>query len=368
MTVKTVELMHRYVLRKYGTRPSIKGLSLIMSLPRAISSTLLRRLSVGVMGVLLVTGVGHAQPSSLAAGHEADAKVLPVWNTRSGQIEALLLLSQEPESDNPLDRMLPREPSLPGLGLGVSFDEGQRLRVSLSPDNNTGLALLCNQGIHVAMTLGALGQQCLLAQVGGANETLFPASRTGAKLDTNWQSANGGFDLSFGLSWIDSPLQDSRSDTLSQFGTDPVFNPALPQLLPANTGQLSQRQLHWDGNLMFGEQRWVSLGGTLGSHELDSLLGEPMRWDSTTVTLGVGFRGVSGRLTGRLIELPAGQGNVSGLDLGFSWRTPWQGELSFGAQNLLNQAPKTSKWPLSELPALEAPGGRTPYVRYKQDL
>ena len=89
--------------------------------------------------------------------------------------------------------------------------------------------------------------------------------------------------------------------------------------------------------------------------------------DSATVTLGVGFRGLTGRLTGRLIELPQGQ-NFTGLDLGVSWRTPWQGELIFGAQNVLNKTPDTSQWPLPDLPAIEAPGGRIPYVRYKQDL
>ena len=57
-----------------------------------------------------------------------------------------------------------------------------------------------------------------------------------------------------------------------------------------------------------------------------------------------------------------------GLDLGVSWRTPWQGELIFGAQNVLNKTPDTSQWPLPDLPAIEAPGGRIPYVRYKQDL
>lgn len=341
-----------------------------MSLPSATLPTLLRRVSAGVMGALMMSGAIHAQTSTLAVGHDADAQVLPVWNTRSGQIEALLLLSPDPEPGNPLDRVLPRERTLPGIGLGVTFDEGQRLRVSLSPDSNTGLALLCSQGIHVAMTLGALSQQCLLTQVGGTNETLFPSSRAGTKLDTHWQSADGGLDLSFGLSWLDSPLQGAQPGTTIDFGSglNSVFGPTLPQMLPYNAGQLSQRQLHWGGNLMLGEQRWVSLGGTMGSQELDSLLGKPMRWDSATVTLGVGFRGLSGRLTGRLIELPAGQGNISGLDLGFSWRTPWQGELSFGAQNVLNKTPDTTKWPLSELPALEAPGGRTPYVRYKQDL
>ena len=39
---------------------------------------------------------------------------------------------------------------------------------------------------------------------------------------------------------------------------------------------------------------------------MNLLLGGPQRWDTTTVTFGVGYRGLSGRLTGRLIELPRG--------------------------------------------------------------
>ncbi len=334
----------------------------------------LRRLLLAAACLLAGLGAAQAQTTGTLTGHEADPQVLPVWNTRSGRVEALLLLSPEQDGLNPLDRVLPREPALPGAGLGVTLDNGSRLRGSLQPDLNAGLALLCNQGIHVAMTLGPLGEQCLLAQVGGQGDLLLPASRSpGVTLDAQWRSADGGLDLSFGLSWLDTSLQGGETLSLPGFGAQPHYVSTLPPLLPGllghlGLGDLSLREVHWNSSLALGAQKWLSLGGSLGMQELSSLAGTPVRWDSATVTLGVGYRGLTGRLTGRLIELPQGQGNYTGLDLGVSWRTPWQGELSFGAQNLLNKTPDTSQWPLPDLPAIEAPGGRTPYVRYKQDL
>ena len=48
------------------------------------------------------------------------------------------------------------------------------------------------------------------------------------------------------------------------------------------------------------------------------------------------------------------------LDLGVSWRTPWAGVLSVGAQNILS-APVNSP--------RDADGqARTPYIQYRQDL
>ena len=48
------------------------------------------------------------------------------------------------------------------------------------------------------------------------------------------------------------------------------------------------------------------------------------------------------------------------LDLGVSWRTPWSGELSVGAQNLWT-APIHS-------PRDAESQARTPYIQYRQDL
>lgn len=312
---------------------------------------------------------GAADPAGNLAYGESDAKVLPVLNAQSGQIEALLLLEPDGSGIAPLDRLFPRIGSLPSLRVRGNTTSGRQLRASLQPDPNAGLALLCNQGVQVAVTLGPLSQQCLLAQISDQDDLLrVSTSRPALVLDTGWRSASGAMDMSFGLAWLDASLRTAQEDALPGPGESATPLPALPPLAPMTLGDISLRQAYWSGRFDLGAQRWFSAGASLGSQEMNLLLGGPQRWDTTTVTFGVGYRGLSGRLTGRLIELPRGQGNFQALDLGFSWRTPWQGELSFGAQNLLNQSPDTSKWPLSDLPALEAPGGRTPYVRYKQDL
>lgn len=334
------------------------------------------RLAPAVLRLALAWVLGGSVTLALAdepaplVRHGAESTVLPVLNAQSGRVEALLLLDQGNNVPTPLDRLFPRPAPAAGLGFEGSLGELQHVRASLQVDSNVGLALLCNQGVNIATTLGPLRQQCLLAQIGGQDELMLPsAARPGVAMEAGWRSPQGGFDMSFGLSWLDSPLQVAAGDALPRPGEKGTFSPVTPLLAPQPLGELSLRQAYWSGSLDLGNQSWLSAGASIGSQELDLLLGGPQRWDSTTVTFGVGYRGLSGNLTGRLIELPQGQGSFSGIDLGFSWRTPWQGELSFGAQNLLNQKPDTSKWPLNELPALDMPGGgRTPYVRYKQDL
>ncbi len=324
-------------------------------------------LALGVM----VNGTPQAQVLGNLNESTSDGQhVVPVWNAHSGQVEALLLLEPENGAAHALDRVLMRNAKLPGVGLGITLSDGSQLRSSLAPEANTGLAMLCSQGIHVAMTLGSLSEQCLLAQVGVGDDLSLPSSRkVGFRLDNQWTSTSGAFDLNFGLSWLQAPLQGvATSNDISTLPASRALFSGLPTLMPSSLGELNLRQVHWNGVMNLPEHRWISLGGTVGTQTLESFVSAPMRLDSATLSLGVGFRGLSGRLVGRLIELPAGQASYNGLDFGLSWRTPWQGELSFGAQNLLNQKPDTSKWPLTELPALELPSGRTPYVRYKQDL
>ena len=49
------------------------------------------------------------------------------------------------------------------------------------------------------------------------------------------------------------------------------------------------------------------------------------------------------------------------LDLGVSWRTPWRGEISVGAQNLWSA-------PLDAPRDADPNQARTPYIQYRQDL
>ncbi len=61
--------------------------------------------------------------------------------------------------------------------------------------------------------------------------------------------------------------------------------------------------------------------------------------------------------------------SLTTFDVHFTWRTPWNANLSVGASNVMNAGAETStsadKQPVDPL---ESVYGRIPYVRYKQDL
>jgi hypothetical protein len=59
--------------------------------------------------------------------------------------------------------------------------------------------------------------------------------------------------------------------------------------------------------------------------------------------------------------------SLTTFDVHFTWRTPWNANLSVGASNILNAGTDSSTENQSPDP-LESIYGRIPYVRYKQDL
>jgi hypothetical protein len=296
---------------------------------------------------------------------EADARVLPVWSNASGKVEALLLL--EPESPaSALDRVLAPRSSALGVGGRMSFDDGSRLRATLQAEPDAGLALLCNGSVGLSSTLGSLAQHCLLASLGTEDPMLSGAR--GAGLQLGWESPARALDLSFGLSWLD---YDAEGSALWSSAMAPNVAGELA-LGPINTlGAWAQgfdsRSLRLESLVSLSPNSRLLIGGNLGRNRLTPAAGAPLRWDTASLSFGLGFGDFTGQLTGRLIEVPGTDVSWSGLDIGVSWRTPWRGELSVGARNLLGSG-DTRNWPLTELPAIEDPSARVPYVRYQQDL
>lgn len=298
---------------------------------------------------------------------EADARVLPVWSNASGKVEALLLL--EPDAPgSALDRVLSPTASSTSLGIGgrVSLDDGSRLRATLQAEPDAGLALLCNGSVGLSSTLGSLAQHCLLANLGSEDPMLSGARSTGLQL--GWESPSRAFDLSFGLSWLD---YDAEGTALWTSAAAPNFASEFA-LGPINTlGAWAQgfdaRSLRLESLVSLSPNSRLLIGGNLARNRLTPSAGAPMRWDTSSLSFGLGFGDFTGQLTGRLIEVPGADVSWSGLDIGVSWRTPWRGELSVGARNVLGSG-DTQDWPLTELPAIEDPSARVPYVRYQQDL
>jgi hypothetical protein len=308
-----------------------------------------------------VAGVAFAQETLPALTTSFDeTRVLPVWSHASGRVEAVLLLDEAPTAAaaGALDRLLAND--APGLGFGtrVELEDGSRVRGTLQFDGDAGLALLCD---GVTGSLGAFGRHCLLATLDAPDPLLAGAARN-ALLGVGWQSADGGVDLSFGLSWLSlrpepAAWLDAGEDAGAFFAGGAAGWPR----------ELDARSVRLDSLITLGPRTRMLIGGGLGRQQARGIDGTPLAWESAALTFGVGHGAFTGRLTGRLIEVPQSGSQWSTLDIGVSWRTPWRGELSVGARNVLGGV-DTARWPLTELPPLEESAARVPYVRYQQDL
>jgi hypothetical protein len=338
--------------------------------PRPHSSTyrIASALRAGAALVLMMTSVGAFSQAidRDVATLDADTRVLPVWSNSSGRVEALLLLDPVDASlpGNALDRALNAQRG-GGMGLGtrIQLDGGSQLRGSLQYDADASLALLCDGRSGVAGALATVGEHCLLATLGNDDPLLRGSSR-GAQLGLGWRSPSDFLDLSFGLSWLEA---DGRPGLLGDPASGQPLSLSGFDTLGAWAQRFENQNLRLDSLINLGPQARMLLGGDLGRSRLTSADGTQLQWETAELSFGLGYGAFSGQLTGRLIELPREGQHWSTLDIGVSWRTPWRGELSVGARNVLGGG-DAARWPLTELPVVEDPSARVPYVRYQQDL
>lgn len=192
-------------------------------------------------------------------------------------------------------------------------------------------------------------------------------------------------------SWVNSPLRvigsevgatynDGRYSLGLSVGTNSATNGVnLPRVLPGVapsvdglSGFDSSSQLNARGRLAFGARSGVDIGASVGRiHLLPGNLLGINTLDQKALSFGVDHGALSGTLIGRTMQPLAGiPGNGYGLDrrwnsidLGVTWRLPWQGSLSVGAQNLWS-----SGTPANTPVGPEPDQSRTPYVQYHQDL
>ncbi|GLQ88114.1 hypothetical protein GCM10007898_16830 [Dyella flagellata] len=163
---------------------------------------------------------------------------------------------------------------------------------------------------------------------------------------------------------------------------DQVPNPtALPRVLPGAAPGVnglpdfdSATQLNARGRFALNGDNGVLLGASMGRIRL--LPGNQLgltTLDQKALSFGVEHGSVSTSIVGRTMQPEPGtavpgmlntERRWNSIDLGVTWHLPWQGSLSFGAQNL---------W--SSGNAVNTPAGppepdqsRTPYVQYHQDL
>jgi len=313
-------------------------------------------------------------------------RVLPVWNASNGRIEALLLIGdgrggddvQQFSSRTLQDLLAPPSSPSPGTSahaaglqgradLGGGFGLSADLALSASP----AMGLLCDGNVGLAAALGRLSEQCLLARLDDA--TGMPdglQQRLG--LGAQWTSADRGFDLSFGLSWLEGQIDAEQALALPTASMPGFGLLGFGSLLDGPGSELRSRELSLQGSTWVGPRSWLRVEGRHGQNRLSGndtyrLLGLPGAWDSTSLSFSGGYRTFSGSITGRLIEVEQPHARWTDVDIAFSWRMPWDAKLSVGATNLLG-GPDRGDWPAATLPGAGEGDARTPYVRYHQDL
>jgi hypothetical protein len=178
---------------------------------------------------------------------------------------------------------------------------------------------------------------------------------------------------------VGAMYNDGRYSLGLSVGTDNVQGAAtLPRLLPGTlpgvnglSGFDSSTQINARGRMALDGKSGIDLGASVGRVRLlpGNLLGVNSL-DQKAVSFGVDRGPLSGSIVGRSMApeagLPGGYNpdrRWNSIDLGVTWRLPWQGQLSIGAQNLWSSGSGVNT------PAGPEPDqSRTPYVQYHQDL
>ncbi len=275
-------------------------------------------LTATLLALACASGVAQAQG-------KRESAVVPVINKTSGKLEAFLLL----------------EPTTTTAGSRWRFGS-TTLEATYGLQTGDSLALLCDRRNGIGGEIVQLANACVLASLDGDN--VGSGSRHGA----------AGATLSRNGNKVGVAVGSGR-DT-------------LPAWLAPNkiNNRVDQNDFSLFAEKNIGRDGFVSVGGTVARVRLVPAADVPKladQWNTRSLTVGGGFGSFEANIVGRVVNVP-GESNVwKGLGLGLTWRTPWSGQLSVGADNVVTRG----KNPFSATAGQEEEG-TVPYVRYQQDL
>lgn len=283
---------------------------------------------VAVVVVALALASGSAFAQSANSGRNG-TKVVPILNKDSGKLEAVLLL----------------EPATSGVGTGARWRFGQTtLEATYGLQSGDALALLCDRHGGLAPSMGQLASNCVLA-------ALEP-DRPGAALS---RRSTAGLALSRGANRVGVTF-GSGQDVLPSWVDPGQFGGA--RFTQNDFSLFAQRSISREG--------FVSVGGTVARARLVPASDVPRladQWNSRSISIGGGYGDFSANIVGRVVNVPGDSAVWKGLGLGITWRTPWNGQLTVGADHVVTRGnnPFSAKGGDTE-------EGTVPYVRYQQDL
>lgn len=273
----------------------------------------------------LTLALGVATGASAQSLAKPDTTYLPVWNQSNGKLEYLLQLE-------PTDKAV----------AGARWRVGRNsLDAAFGLDAGDTLGLVCDRKTGLAGAIGNLANHCMLAALDDEDASGTRHVAAGASLSR----PGGKVGVTFG---------NGRE--------------VLPSWLSPNgrNSRIDQNTLTVYGQKNIGSEAVVSIGGTWARAKLIPAGDIPLlsdRWNSRSITIGADIGNFGANIVGRVIDTPGQPGQWEGLGLGLTWRTPWSGQLTVGAENVITRG----KNPF-------APGngdkdeGTVPYVRYEQDL
>lgn len=278
-----------------------------------------------VTRLMLALGLALAAAAGASAQEKRSQTVLPVLDT-SGKVEAFLVL--EPASTNQAARRW-------------RFGDNQ-FDAAFGLDAGSSLALLCSPGSSFNGAVSSLARNCQLASVGEG----IPGSRR-ASATASMSRPGGGIGLKLG----------EGRDTL----------PAWLSPSRASAGEVDVHDLTVFAKKDVGDEAYVSLAGTLAKATLIPSASAPAtfsdNWTSRSLSVGGGIGRFSANIVGQVVDTP-GLPKWEGVGLGVSWRTPWSGQLTVGADNVITRG----KNPFSKMTESADDEGAVPYIRYQQDL
>lgn len=287
----------------------------------------LRSLSLS-LALLLASGAAmdaHAQKATRKPAAEPRPTALPIWNN-DGKVEAVLLLEPTGQAEAGARWRLGRNSLTTAFGL-ESGDE---------------LGLVCNRKAGVVGNIGNLASHCMLATLGDDDDATT-SQRVSASAVLSRPGGKLGLSAGTGRDTLPAWLSSGRG-----------------------TGRVEQNDLTVFGQKNIGREGFVSIGGAVAKATLVPASDLPAladRWNSRSLSVGGGYGPFSANIIGRVIDVPGQPGKFEGLGLGLTWRTPWSGQLTVGAENVITRG----KNPFS-LTNENADEGTVPYVRYEQDL
>lgn len=273
--------------------------------------------------------LASASGGALAQGKPGsrDSAVVPVLNKGSGKLEAVLLL----------------EPATTGAGAGARWKFGSTtLEATYGLQTGDSLALLCDRPDGVSSAIGQLASNCVLAALDGYRN---PAPG---------RQSSAGASVSRGGSRVGAAVGNGRASLPAWLSPAQV----------ASKVESSDFSLFAEKNI--GREGFVSVGGTVARVRLVPATDVPQladQWNTRSLTVGGGVGAFGANVVGRVVNVPGESSVWKGLGLGLTWRTPWSGQLSVGADNVVT----SGRNPFSSS-ATKDDEGTVPYVRYQQDL